>query len=419
MARWGKMRIMRRNSLVRTGHVAVAMAMVGAASSAAQAQTFNVNTPVSVPVAGNVDRFQILPVITTTYDSNALRANGDAVEGPRDNVRVSPGASVILNRLIGRTRFSLNGTAGYDFNTRFTEFNRERINLASQVTTPVGSPCTVTGNAGYERAQFDLTDTGVLVGASYQRQTYDVSASCSRVAGLYPAVGANYVSTSNSSSSSLDSNQFGLRAGVGYARPSLGNIRLEGGVSKISRPGVKDVLGIDDSRTISYVQFIFSRAVAPRVSFNLGAGLAHANPARTNVKPFTGPSFNGQLTIRPIPRVSFVAAAQRNVQNQSGYSATYVILDTYRVAGSYRLSSRSRASIYGQRSRSDPRGQDLLQFVQPRGADTLRVLGADYSFDFPTSLRLTLSLQRLKRTAGNSIYDYEASTASAGVSARF
>ena len=85
------MRRARDERTARIGKVALAAAMTGGLVSGAQAQTVNVNTPVSVPVAGNVDRFRVVPVITSVYDSNVLRLNDARGSGPRGR-RSTPGS---------------------------------------------------------------------------------------------------------------------------------------------------------------------------------------------------------------------------------------------------------------------------------------------------------------------------------------
>lgn len=414
------MRRARDERTARIGKVALAAAMTGGLVSGAQAQTVNVNTPVSVPVAGNVDRFRVVPVITSVYDSNVLRLNDARGSGPRDNIRVSPALAVDLNRIFGRTRVTAGGTVGYDFNTRFSGLDRERINLTSSVTTPVGAPCSVTGSAALERAQFDLGDTNTVVTESFLRQVYDVGASCRAAAGFFPAVGVNRVSLTNSSRKVLDTNQSAVRAGIGYGRPSLGTLQLIGSVAKIARPGIEDLTGIDDSTMITDVQLVFERSVAPRVSFRLGGGITHADPKRAAVPSFSGPSFDAQVTIRPVPRFTIVGSGRRAVQNQSSFGATYIIADSYNLNVSYLLSARSTATLFAQRAQRDPRGEDLALTLQPpRGKDKLNLVGGSYAFDFHRSLRLSLSVTHQRRTADNAIYDYTATSASAGVTARF
>jgi hypothetical protein len=403
----------------RVGDAVMAVALTGSLAPVAEAQIIRANTPLNVSAEGNTDRLRILPVVTSVYDSNLYRSEDLGATGPRDNIRVSPGASIGLNRIFGRTRVGLDGTLGYDFNTRFKQLNAERINLSANVTTPVGSPCTVSGSAAFDRSQFDFANTDVATTASNQRQTYDLSGTCNRSSGFFPTIGINFVADSNSQRAALESDQVTIRGAVGYSKPSLGRVQLVVAVSKISRPNIKSLLGINDDTTISFAEVVFSRAVSPRVSFDVGLGITHAQPARSDVAPFTGPSFDASVSIRPIPRFIIAFTAARSVQNQSGYSATYIIADNYGVSASYQLSARTTATVFAQQSHRDPRGQDLLQLVKPRGNDTQRQVGVGYSFDFRKSLRFNLSLARRSSTVENQVYNYSATSASAGVSARF
>jgi len=121
-----------------------------------------------------------------------------------------------------------------------------------------------------------------------------------------------------------------------------------------------------------------------------------------------------------VPRFTIVGSGRRAVQNQSSFGATYIIADSYNLNVSYLLSARSTATLFAQRARRDPRGEDLALTLQPpRGKDRLNVVGGSYAFDFHRSLRLSLNVAHQRRTADNAIYDYTATSASAGVTARF
>lgn len=386
------------------------MTAAAAFGSAAQAQ--------SVQEDGNRPRLVVTPSVRTIYDSNVLRYNDDA-DGPRDNVRVTAGVDVLVRRTFGRTALNVAGTVGYDFNSRFKFLNRTRIELAGGARTPVGAICQVALDASYYQFQFDLGDVDRIVGATTRLQTYDLGVSCNRAAGFSPLAGVTYTDRSSGSSGLFSSNTLGARAGVSYAKPSLGVLTLSASRARIRRPGVRDLLGNDDGTNITQVSLGLSRNVAPRFGFSAGFGYVTANPKRAGVSAFSGLSFNGEATWRPKPRFVVTGSADRQVTSQNGINATYVIRDNYQLGVSYQLSRASRFRVSAVHVNRDFRGREALPLATGIGRDSTDILTGSYSYDAARLLRYTFSVSQRWRDADVSRFDYKSTVAAVGIGAKF
>lgn len=426
-----------QRSCFGTSHLILAASIVGCVTGKASAQTapsaqpvaaplvgqVQVRSPLSIAVAENRPRFGIVPSLRTVYDSNVLRFVVSQ-NGPRDNLRVTPGIDIDYNRLIGRVLLGVRGSAGYDLNSRFKVLNRSRINFSGSAQAPVGAICSFNAAASYNRATFDLNDTQTDVirsqaGAVSTIQDYSIDAGCKRAAGLSPTAEIQYQKLDNSQLQLLDVRRYTGNFGIAYARPSLGTIALNAVYSHIGRPVVNDLTGINDDTDIYGFSVGINREVSPRLRLNISGGLSKAVPRRDSVPRFTGVAYNGLLEWSPNSRIVITGVLSRQVTGQNGINATYVIREDYTLSAGYRLSAKSQITLAGTRTKRDFRGQALVSSFEPLGADTLNNLSANYNYDVTPRLRLGLGLGHRWRKADNPVYNYKSTVLSSSIGAHF
>ncbi|WP_197277005.1 outer membrane beta-barrel protein [Sphingomonas profundi] len=399
------------------GIITFALATLACTAPAA-AQTRSARSPLVTAIAGNTERFVLAPDISATYDTNVLRASDARLAGSKDNIRVDPGVAVRLNRIFGRTRVSLAGRAGYDFNSRFKQLNNARIDLGTGIDTGVGSLCHIGGDARVQIQQFELDELDVNQGGSLHIQTYGVDAGCDRPAGISPLGSVAYRKLSSDRRALFNYDVLTYTAGLAYARPSLGELTLTGSRSKIDRYNIAQVLGFEDNTVTDRIELALSRSVSPRLRGRLGGGYLHANPRRPGVPSFGGFSFDGEITYLPIPRFAVLASASRDAQSQAGFNASYTIVDSYLARVSYTITQRSAVDATFTQTRRRFRGEDPRLSIA-RGGDLTRNISAGYTLDIRQTLRAGVRVGHRWRDSQNSLFDYDSTSVTVSLGARF
>ncbi len=376
-------------------------------------------TPYAQAVAGNEQRFIILPSVTAAYETNTVPYSNGSRNGNVGNGRVTPGIDVVINRLIGATRFTLSGQAGYDFNTRFKSLNQPRINLGSSAAVPIGGRCTLGLGASYRQFRFDQSDLTQTINAKSRQQGYSGNFSCPRAVGFSPVVGASYIKQTSDDLAIFDYTTIAVNGGLSYAKPSLGVVSVTVGHQTSRRPEIRRVTGIDDRTDVNSINVGLSRAVSPRLQLQLSGGYFKADPHRAGVRSTSGLSYDATVVYAPSPRFTVTASAARNVTNEGGVSATYVTVEDYRLGLGWRLSAPSAVNLEAQRTHRSFRGEDILNATSPIGRDRVTQVAASYSLDALTRLRFTAGVRHLWRDSANRLYDYQTTIFSASVGARF
>lgn len=421
----------------RTDHLLLAAGIVGCVAGKASAQTAPSAQPAAAPVIGQVSiksplsttavenrpRFGLVPSLRTVYDSNVLRFV-DLDNGPRDNIRVTPGIDLNYNRLFGRVALGVSGSAGYDYNSRFDFLNRSRINFKGTARAPVGAICSFNTTASYDRATFDLNDTQTdntqdVVGAVSTIQNYSVNAGCNRNAGFAPVAGFTYQQLDNGQSRFFNSQQSIANLGVSYSQPSIGTLSVNAVYTKLRRPFIAELTGIGDDTNLYSFALGLNRSVSPRFRINIAGGLTKAVPQRDGVRSFLGASYTGRLEWLPTSRIIVTGTMARQVTSQNGISATYAILEEYMLSVGYKASAKSQITLAGNRTQRDFRGESLTSFLEPLRADRLTSVSANYNYNLTRRLRVSLGASHRWRKADNPFYDYRSTVLSSSIGANF
>ncbi len=409
----------------------LAVGIVGGITSEANAQTAPLgqptaasiigqvpaNSPLSTTKVDNSPRFALVPSVRTVYETNTL--GYVEVRGPRDNVRVTPGLDLNYRRQFGRVALGVSGSAGYDFNSRFRYLNQRRIDFSGSAQAPVGAVCSFRTQANYDTFRYDLNDTQAQVGSVSTTQVYGVSASCARGAGFSPVGRFNFRSLSSSRTHFFDYKQYIGNLGVAYAQPSIGTVTLSGTVAKLHRPFLIELTGVNDDTDVYSLTLGLSRSVSPRVRISASGGITKADPKRRGVAGFAGASYNAEVDWSPIPRFTVSGTGIREVTNQNGISATYVIRENYGLSGTLQVGGKSNIRLSGNRSRSDYRGEDLTPSLLPVRVDRFSSVSSSYSYNLSRRLRASVSLSHRWRKADNPLYDYTSTALSSSIGANF
>lgn len=382
-------------------------------------------SPLSNTVAQNRDRFTLVPSLRAVYDTNVARYFSlDQNNSARDNIRITPGIDIKYNRLLGRVFVDISGSAGYDYNSRFKRLDQSRINFNGTARAPVGAICSLTATTSYSKTSTDLNDAqsdniGTEFGATSIIFDYSVKAGCERAAGFSP-VGSFYSQhISRSRSRFFNSRRSVANLGLVYSQPSVGTLSITTAYTQIRRPFIGELTGFNDDTNVYDFAVGINRSVSPRLRLNVTGGLTKAKPQRAAVQSFTGASYSGRLEWLPTPRLVMTGTVARQVTNQNGISATYVIREDYTLSAQFKASAKSQITFGGSQVHRDFRGESLTPFLIPLRTDEVTTLSANYNYDLTPRLRVGLGVSHRWRKAGNPIYDYSSTVLSSSIGAHF
>ena len=385
-------------------------------------------TPLAPYVAGNADRFVISPSLQVDYETNAFpfgingvnTADGVAKDKTQhSNARLSPGVDIALSKPVGRVQVALDSRVGYDFNTATSIYNNIRASVNGSATMQVAGVCAVSAHGTYQQFRLDETELAANISATAREQGYDVSASCNRLSGFAPVLGASYVRETAGALSFFAYRSFSERGGISYAKPSLGTLSLVASFQQFRRPEFAAIANGANGTDVKQINLELSRAVAPHLQMRIGVGYYVADPQRLDLKSTSGPAYDADLRVILSSRANLNLTFQRDLTNDNGTDATYETRDDYSVTGSYKLSGKSNLSLTGEYSTRNLKGEILANGVLPIGSDDLKLVSASYSINLLKSLRLTATVRHYWRTSAQVAYNYQNTALSASIGARF
>ena len=361
--------------------------------------------------------------VDAQYETNVLRQtsfSGIGGNNHDNDFRITPSVDVSLHHVFGLSTVDLSGSAGYDFYTRDHFLNAARGSLSASDTTPVGS-CHLSPSVSLSLSQTDVGDLGVAIGNSTFAQYYALAADCRRVIGVYPSVTGFFSAISNSDDTRkiFDVHTYGVSGGLGYVLPSVGDIQLSAGISKIERIGLRHATGVDDETTVTRAGVTLSRSVSSRLSASVTASYLHADPKLATVSSFTGIGYSGSVTYVPSPRVSVTGSFSRDVEGDGTFGSSYELANTFSLSGSLILTARSRIFANAALSRRNLRGEQVLPppFLA-RDRDTTKQIGGGYEYNIRQKWFLSLSAAYTRRDSKNSFFDYSSTSLSLGIRRR-
>ncbi|GLJ00630.1 hypothetical protein [Sphingobium sp. BS19] len=362
------------------------------------------------------DRLRVTTAMSAEYDSNILRRNPDSVAGPTDNTQFSPKVSVAMNRRFGRTAVKIDGTIGYDFNSRFKFLDRQRIIANLGVDLPVGSQCPISFKATHQQFQFDLNDINSTRSQLQIINRASVDIVCSRP-GISPSIGANYATSSAGGLARGKSETWDIHGGVQLTLPSAGVLAVGAQYGQLARPGL-EALGIMDGSISKRVYISIDRSVAPRFKVSGYIGYMLVNPERDAVPAFSGAAFKINSSYSFTPRLILNFSASRDAQAGSGIASTYVITEQYRGALDIDVLNDTSMSLSIARQNRRFFGND---FVSDRALNFDHIDSAAFVINRQIGTRFSVGLNGrvLKRRADLDVFEYKSLSGSASVGAKF
>ena len=230
---------------------------------------------------------------------------------------------------------------------------------------------------------------------------------CPGAAGLYPLAEGTYRTTRNDAAFRFadDSSKSG-KIGVSYARPSLGTLTLFYEYTSDDRPTLRFTNRIDQ------VGATFHRAVAPRISFDLGLSYLDARSVGLAERPYRGVGWDAAVTIRPTPRWTLRAASDRTIVNDSLIPAAFAVQSSYDVRLEYGF-ARTRLWAGGQLGGRDFR-DDPRVIASPYRRDRFRDVYGGFERQIAKRVAITGEIQYFARRTDSHVNEYNDTLATIG-----
>jgi len=383
----------------------------------AVAQSEQLGNPLlPIPLIGvtTIDQpgLSVTPSGEVAYDDNIFRTN-EARAAPVDDIIVTPAVRATYQRQVGHNDLRVDGDFAYSFYTRNTDRSRARADIEGTGTIRVAGICQIQPDLRFARQQADYGDINGPVDNFQTFSTLAVKASCPRAVGFFPLAEVSRRTTRNTTQFDFaDQTLVSAAGGIGYARPSLGQVALFYRYSRADRPTIGVVNRIDEAGVT------FNRAVVSRVELNVDLHYLQARSQGANVRPYHGPGWDVDLVFRPIPRIMFKGEAGRRIVNDSLVPSGFTVQSDYALNTEWRFAERTTlrgGAVLGRRQfRGDP-----LVIASPFSSDRFSSLTLGLTRAMGERLNLTLDGQRTSRRTNTGLNDYDANRAAAGVSYRF
>ncbi|WP_404337288.1 outer membrane beta-barrel protein [Sphingomonas sp. MMS12-HWE2-04] len=354
----------------------------------------------------------IEPSLTAVYDDNVYRVDS-AREDPTSDVIVTPQVEVRFTRDNGVRAFTLRGLAGYDRFISESQRSKPRFEAEASGKLLIAGTCSVRPLASYRQQRADYGDINSATENLQRFSTLGVAADCERAAGLYPLAAYRRDTTRNGDGfeyADMTSNLY--RAGIGYARPSLGRLTAYYEHNDSDRPeiGVKnryDAGGVTFDRSVSPITTVSADLRWMHVTSNSGA-----------VGSYDGPGWRVQLATTAIPRLKITGTTDRTVVNDSLVATGFVIRTGYRLGAEYGLSELTSIGAFADFSRRELRQDASIRpFSYTR--DRTNQFGALMRRKLTERFALELSLSHYDRSTNSDASHYKATRLSLGATAKF
>ncbi|MDV3455697.1 hypothetical protein RZN05_01775 [Sphingomonas sp. HF-S4] len=355
---------------------------------------------------------RIEPSIVAVYDSNVYRVDSDVAD-PVADVIVTPAVEVRFDRDIGVRAISLRALAGYDRFVSETGRSKPRFELEGSGKFLIAGQCAVRPLASYRQQRADYGDINSASENLQKFSTLGVSADCERPAGLYPVASWRRDTTRNGDGFEYADQTSNLyRAGIGYARPSLGKLTAYYERVTSDRPE----LGVEN-RSDAY-GLSFARSVSPITSIDADFRWMHVTSTAPAVSDYDGPGWTVRLSTMAIPRVKLTAATERSIVNDSLIATGFAIRTAHRLSAEVALSELTTIGVFGELVRRDFR-QDASIRPFAYTHDRTNQFGLTASRKITERFALDFSLSRLDRATNSDVSNFRATRVALGATMRF
>lgn len=414
---------MKNMVLVIAGLPFVALATIPAGAALAQAQA-GAPSSTSLATAGAAERRDVTLSVTARYDDNVPRINDlqpNTRNLSRDDIRISPALQLSYAKNIGRHQVGIRSYLGYDFYTKNTELNRERLVVEpfAYLDLPV---CDLAVEGLASRSQSDLgeliivgIDPTVGVDNTETRKRINGRLICGEQYGLRPTFEVERSSGDNSNAlrQLADYRVTRLQPGLGYSSPTLGEISLYAVRQDTDLPNQVLANGQPSGYTLRGYGLSYRRNIGSRLNFS-------GSISNVEVTPYDGQGgrsgLNGSISLSVVAsdRLQWVAFANRAFTSTLTGNATYELSQGYGLTANYAASDRLRFRVGGQYS---PRS--FFYSVMPTGPfigeqSQYDIFGGA-TYNFNRRMRLNLDVGAQKRDADLAFFDYRSFYAAIGI----
>ncbi|NIJ19235.1 putative porin [Sphingomonas naasensis] len=378
--------------------------------ASARAQEVDRPKPKAQPQAEQGLRIE--PSLSIVYDDNVYRVDSDAAD-PVADVIVTPAIEARFDRDIGVRAISLRALVGYDRFVSESGRSKPRLELEGSGKLLIAGTCAVKPYASYRQQRADYGDINSASENLQKFSTLGVSADCERPAGLYPVASWRRDTTRNGDGFEYADQTSNLwRAGVGYAKPSLGKLTAYYEHVTSDRPALaaenrSDAWGLS-----------FSRAVSPLTSIDADFRWMHVTSTSAAIGDYDGPGWAVRVSTMAIPRVKLTASTERTIVNDSLIATGFAIRTAHRLSAEVGLSELTTIGAFGELVRRDFR-QDAAIRPFSYTHDRTNQFGLIARRKISEALALDLSLTHLDRATNSDVSNYRANRVSLGATMRF
>lgn len=391
----------RAQKLVSCG-ATVAACLAGGMPRLADAQTvrpLTISAGIDVRHSDNVAR------------TTASRATQRGIK-PSDQI-VSPTLDIALLKQMGRNQLSLNGNAAYDFYTRNSFLNRERISVAGSGIFNV-SRCSLTLAPSFARRQSDLGEIAIpttggqsAVTNVQTTQQYAGTLECGGNIGIRPVVGIEREIANNSNDFRRLSNnrRTHYTLGLGYAQPILGKVQLLYAADTVRYPNRPEINGDDDGYTTNQIGGRFERAIGANLQGSLQVNYLSLRTPRTDASDFSGVTYSVGLVATLADRLKLAINLDRAAQPALQTDAAYRIARRWDFSATYALSSLLSVDASAGFAKRQYVGERST-FGPPLLNDRSNIYSGRVNYIFSPRLKLAAEVRYQDRSSGSTFYDY-------------
>jgi hypothetical protein len=318
--------------------------------------------------AGAAPVLQISPTFEVRYDSNVARSSDEIARqrGIRPNDwRFTPWLNVDLEKPVGNQTLFLVGDVGYDFYARNKRLNRERILLDGGAHLQF-SRCTGTVHGSLAIHQSDLSE---LIDAAPAKNTEHIrtvglDAKCGGPIGLTPSAGVSRTWGSNSATirKISDYTMTQGHAGLGYARPTLGELSVIVSARHVHYPH-REGVGLSDHFNVFSIGGQYSREIGSRFQGSVSLNRTTVDSGAGFPK-FTGLTSSADLSILASDNLRAHVQWSRDVQPVGLGFGDFAIDNRLSGNVDYALSPRLTLSGGAGLIRRNIRGESMLDVPQ-------------------------------------------------------
>ncbi|CAN5333916.1 hypothetical protein BH09PSE3_BH09PSE3_03920 [soil metagenome] len=355
---------------------------------------------------------QIETSANAVYDSNIYRTDSKKV-APVDDFILSPTIEARYNRDISRNMLSVSLLGGYDFFVSQTTRSKPRVAAKLYGTVAVSKLCQIEPELSYRRERADYGDLNQAAENLQQFSRIGAIASCPRDAGFYPEIGYLRTTTKNDTLFNYaDQRTNSFSGAVGYARPSLGSVKLFYSHDNVYRPN------LNFTNKVDFVGVVFERAVSPLFYIKADVRGIRLRSSSGAVGNYNGVGWNVIATTRAIPRLSFSLATERKVQNDSLISSGFAIEARYTAIARVAVSALTSVEATVELRHRDFH-QDQSRVGIQIDSDNNYFGGITARRKLTNRFELSVEASRYQRRTNNQLADFNATRLLLGAKARF